>query len=212
VFLAADLAAWQVSLHMTSVANATLLANMTPIFTTLGGWLMWRDRVSRVFLAGLGLSIVGIIILRGGPSAVGGGNTRGDAMALVAAVFYSGYFLLVARARQKFPVAVTMLWSTLAAAVCTLPLALAFETEFLPHAIAGVLVLFALAWIVHAGGQSLITFSLAWLPASFSSLTLLIQPIVAGILAWVVLGETLGTWQIAGGLVIISGIALAKRG
>jgi drug/metabolite transporter (DMT)-like permease len=212
VFLAADLAAWQVSLHMTSVANATLLANMTPIFTTLGGWLIWRDRVSRVFLAGLGLSIVGIIVLRGGPSAVGGGNTRGDAVALVASVFYAGYILLVARARQTFPVTVVMLWTTITAAVCTLPLALAFETVLLPHTIAGFVILFALAWIVHAGGQSLITFSLAWLPASFSSLTLLIQPVVAGILAWVLLGEALAAWQIAGGLIIIGGIALAKRG
>jgi len=36
VYLAADLAAWQISLHITSVANSTLLANMTPVFATLG--------------------------------------------------------------------------------------------------------------------------------------------------------------------------------
>src|SRR5215470_17060499 len=35
VFLAADLAFWHISLHMTTVANATLLANMAPIFVTL---------------------------------------------------------------------------------------------------------------------------------------------------------------------------------
>ena len=82
----------------------------------------------------------------------------------------------------------------------------------LPSTIAGFAILFALAWIVHAGGHGLITFSLAWLPANFSSLTLLIQPVVAGALAWVLLGEPLGAWQIAGGLTIICGIALAKCG
>jgi len=212
VFLAADLAAWHVSLHMTSVANATLLANMTPIFATIGGWLLWRQPVSRVFLAGLTVSIVGVIVLRGGPAAVGGGNLRGDAIALVAAAFYSGYILLATRARKTFPATVVMLWSTISAAICILPLALTFETAMLPSTIAGFAILVALGWIVHAGGHSLITFSLAWLPANFSSLTLLIQPVVAGMLAWILLREPLGGWQIAGGLTIICGIALAKRG
>jgi drug/metabolite transporter (DMT)-like permease len=212
VFLALDLAAWHVSLGMTSVANAALLANMAPIFVTLAAWLIWRQAVSRVFLVGLGISIVGIIVLRGGPAAIGGGNLRGDAIALLAAAFYGGYILLAARSRQVFPVPVVMIWSTVTAAVCTLPLAMIFESKLFPSTIKGLLVLLALAWIAHAAGHSLITFSLAWLPASFSSLTLLIQPVVAGILAWVLLGEPLGSWQIAGGLTIISGIALAKRG
>jgi drug/metabolite transporter (DMT)-like permease len=211
IFLAADLAAWHVSLHMTSVANATLLANMTPIFATLGGWLIWRQRVSRVFIVGLAVSIIGVIVLRGGPAAVGGGNVHGDAIALVAAAFYAGYILLATRARKIFPATVVMLWSTVSAAICILPLALTFEASMLPPTIAGFAILLALAWIVHAGGHTLITFSLAWLPANFSSLTLLIQPVVAAVLAWVLLGEPLGGWQIAGGLTILSGIALAKR-
>lgn len=212
VFLAADLAIWQISLHMTSVANSTLLANMVPIFATIGAWVFWRQSVSRVFLGGLAVSIAGIIVLRGGPAAIGGGHLAGDALALVAAVFYAGYILFAARARQKFPVTVVMAWSTAAATLCTLPLALAFETSLLPSTLRGFAVLLALAWIAHAAGHSLITWSLAWLPANFSSLTLLIQPIVAGILAWMILDEALGSWQIAGGVTIISGIAIAKRG
>lgn len=211
VFLAADLASWQISLHMTSVANSTLLANMVPIFATLGGWLFWRQSVSRVFLFGLAVSIAGVLVLRGGPAAAGGGSIRGDALALVAAVFYAGYILFVSRARQVFSTAVIMLWSAASAAACILPLALTFETALLPSTAAGVGVLLALGWIVHAGGQSLIAFSLAWLPPSFSSLTLLIQPIVAAVLAWVLLHEPLGSWQIAGGVIIITGILLAKR-
>ncbi|MGO7624385.1 hypothetical protein ACC687_41280, partial [Rhizobium ruizarguesonis] len=35
VMLALDLGAWQLSLTMTSVANATLLANLAPVFVTL---------------------------------------------------------------------------------------------------------------------------------------------------------------------------------
>ena len=68
-----------------------------------------------------------------------------------------------------------------------------------------------LGWLVHAGGQGLIAFSLAWLPATFSSLTLLIQPVVAAVLAWAVLGGRLGGLQLIGGAIVIAGIMLAKR-
>jgi drug/metabolite transporter (DMT)-like permease len=43
VFLAIDLILWAGSLTRTSVANATLLANLTPIFTSLGGCLIGKQ-------------------------------------------------------------------------------------------------------------------------------------------------------------------------
>ncbi|RVL21384.1 EamA/RhaT family transporter, partial [Sinorhizobium meliloti] len=43
VFLAIDLAAWHLALTMTSVANATLLANLAPVFVTLAGWALFRS-------------------------------------------------------------------------------------------------------------------------------------------------------------------------
>lgn len=45
VFLAIDLAAWHLALTMTSVANATLLANLAPVFVTLAGWALFRSAV-----------------------------------------------------------------------------------------------------------------------------------------------------------------------
>jgi drug/metabolite transporter (DMT)-like permease len=104
-----------------------------------------------------------------------------------------------------------MLWSTVAATICVLPLALLAERVFLPHTLGGWAVLFGLGWLVHAGGQGLIAFSLAWLPATFSSLTLLIQPVVAAGLAWIVLSEPLRMPQVIGGSIVIAGILLARR-
>ena len=63
-----------------------------------------------------------------------------------------------------------------------------------------------------AGGQSLIAFALAHLPASFGSVALLTQPVVAAILAVVILGEVPVIWQALGGAVVLLGIYLAKRG
>jgi drug/metabolite transporter (DMT)-like permease len=210
VFLAGDLALWHVSLHMTSVANATLLANMAPIFVTFGSWLIFRQPVKRVFLVGLLLSICGVVVLKGSLSAMGDGHIQGDMLALAAAAFYAGYIMLVGWTRKRFQSSAIMLCSTVSAAVCTLPIARSFEKDFFPATFMGWAILFGLAWMSQAAGQSLITYALGWLPAAFSSLTLLIQPVIAAGIAWVLLGEALTVTQIAGGLIVLAGIVLAR--
>ncbi len=212
MFLASDLATWHTSLHMTSVTNSTLLANMAPIFVTLASWLFLRERISRSFVAALALSIAGVVVLNGASlSAAHDSHVRGDAVAIGAAAFYAGYFIFLARARNEFSTAVVMLWSTVAASIFVLPIALFAETAFVPRTAGAWAVLLGLGWLVHAGGQGLIAFSLAWLPATFSSLTLLIQPVVAAVLAWMVLSEPLRMPQLVGGAIVIAGILLARR-
>lgn len=212
LMLAGDLIAWHISLHMTSVANATLFTNMAPIFVTLGGWLLFRTRISAIFLTGLALALAGVVILKGGPGAVGGGNIAGDAVAVVAAVFYAGYLLSLARLRSRFSTLTAMLWTTVSAGIFILPVALYFETDFIPLSVFGWAMVLGLAWLTHAGGQGLIIYALAWLPPAFSSLTLLIQPVVATILAWTLLGESIGVAQAVGGIVVLAGIFVARRG
>jgi drug/metabolite transporter (DMT)-like permease len=212
VFLATELATWHISLRMTSVANSTLLVNMAPIFVTLFSWFVLGQKASRVFLTGLALSIAGIVVLKGGDSAIGAGNAKGDAVALSAAALYAGYILLLGRVRKIYATIIIMLWSTTSAALCTLVFALIVDTAIVPWTLAGWAIVLGLAWISQAGGQSLIAYALAWLPPAFSSLTLLIQPVVAALLAWILLKEPLSMLQIAGALIVIAGILLARRG
>lgn len=212
VFLAADLIAWHLSLHMTSVANATLFANFAPVFVTFGSWLVFRTRITAVFLAGLGLAFAGIVVMKAIPSPTGGGHVAGDATAIVAAVFYACYMLALGHVRSRFSTLRIMVWTTFSAAICMLPIALFFEVDFMPFSIFGWTILLGLAFISHAGGQGLITYALAYLPIAFSSLTLLLQPVVAAILAWILLAEPIGAMQAAGGAIVLLGILVARRG
>ncbi|MHC1547767.1 DMT family transporter [Phyllobacterium sp. K27] len=212
IFLAADLAAWHLALHMTSVANATLLANLAPIFVTLGSWAIFRARVSRIFLIGLATALIGVVVLKGGPAALGDGKLAGDATAAVAAIFYAGYILVIGRLRVRFSTRTIMIWSTASAAICMLPVSLIFETNLIPLTLFGWAMLAGLAFISHAAGQGMITYALAFLPPAFSSLTLLLQPVVAAALAWVLLSEPIGLMQAIGGVIVIFGILIARRG
>jgi drug/metabolite transporter (DMT)-like permease len=82
----------------------------------------------------------------------------------------------------------------------------------LPSSAWGWGVLFGLALVSHALGQGLIAYALAHLPAAFSSVSLLFQPVMAAAFAWVLLSEPLVPLQMAGGLVVLLGIYLARKG
>ena len=100
LFFAADLGVWHFSILYTSVANSTLLANLAPIFVTLAGWLLWKQKVTGTFLAGMVLAIGGMFVLVGPNFAVGGTKLLGDALGALTGVFYAGYMLSIKAARD----------------------------------------------------------------------------------------------------------------
>jgi drug/metabolite transporter (DMT)-like permease len=212
VVLGVELVAWHASIHLTSVANATLLANMAPVMVTLFSWLVLKQAVSRLFFIGLALSITGAVILASVEAPLQAGSLKGDLVALLAAALYAVYLLILGHARKTYATGTIMLWSSASAALIVLVFALAMEPALLPVTLTGWAIVIGLAWISHAFGQSLIIYALAWLPVTFSSLTLLIQPVVAAILAWLLLNEPLSALQMLGGATVIAGIYLAKRG
>lgn len=209
---AGDLGAWHVSILYTSVANSTLEANLAPIFVTLGAWLLFRQRVSRLFLIALAVTLGGATLLIGPNFALGGRALLGDALGVLTAVFYAGYMLAIKSASERTNTAGIMAVSTSVAAIALLPYALATADVFLPQSAAGWMVLVGLALIPHIAGQSLIAYGFAHLPAAFSSVSLLLQPVLAAIYAWALLGEAVGPVQMLGGLVVLAGIYLARRG
>jgi drug/metabolite transporter (DMT)-like permease len=211
LFFAGDLASWHWSLLLTTVANSTLFANFTPVFVTLAAWLMFGQTVTRAFLVGLATALAGAIVLMGGSVSLGGGHLLGDALGLVTAVFYSGYLLTVARLRRRLPARVVMGWSSAVTALALLPIALLSGDRMLALTAGGWALLVLFAFVSQVAGQGMIAQALAHLPASFSSVALLIQPVAAALYAWALLGEAVGPAQAVGGAVVLTGIFLAHR-
>ncbi|UKJ72206.1 DMT family transporter [Azospirillum brasilense] len=212
LFFAGDLAIWHWSIRYTSVANSTLLANFAPIFVTLVSWLVFKERFSRTFLMGLGLALCGAVVLMGQSLKLSPDHLFGDALGLLTAVFYGGYILAVGRLRAEFSTATIMTWSGVVTGLALLPIALLSGESLIAGSLEGWAVLLGLALVSHAGGQSLIAYALAHLPAAFSSVSLLLQPAAAAVLAWALLAEPLGALQAVGGAVVLAGILMARRG
>ena len=209
---AGDLAFWHLSLHHTTVANATLFANAAPVFVVLAERLLFRRPIGRTFLTGLALGLAGAACLAGGSLAAAPSHLLGDGYGVVTAVFLASYLMAVERLRQAFSAATIMLWTSIGTAAVLLPIALATGEPMIAQTAYGWSILLALAWISQAAGQGLIVMALDKLPAGLAALGLLTEPIAAALLALIILAEPITTWQTVGGTVILWGIIIARKG
>jgi drug/metabolite transporter (DMT)-like permease len=211
IFFAGDLAVWHWSILLTSVANTTLLANLAPIFVTAVAWFVFRETPRKLFLAGLAAAIAGTLLLIGANFGQGGSALLGDLLGVITAMFYAAYQMSVSRLRAHVPTASLMAWSSLVMAVLLLPIAWISGEQLLPDSAAGWIKLIGIALFAQVIGQSLIAWAMAHLTATFSSVGLLLQPVMATLFAWVLLGETVGPLQFTGGALVLAGIGLARQ-
>ena len=210
LFFAGDLAFWHWSIKLTSVANATLFANAAPIFVATAAWFLLGERFGPRFFVGLAVAMIGTVLVVGA-SFGGHGSVLGDSLGLLTAVFYGGYLICVKLLRRAIATFEIMLWSGIVASPVLLTVAIVSGESLFATTAAGWLLLVGLALVSHAFGQSMIAFALAHLAASFSSLTLLLQPLTAALLAWLILDEHLTWLQALGGLAVLAGIFLARQ-
>lgn len=206
----ADLALWHTALVRTSLANATLLVNTTPIYVGLVSWALAGERLGRRFVLGTALALAGTAALVGvdwgAPEALGG-----DALALGAALFYSGY-LLGMKAVRRTARTIGALAVAGAGASATLLLCALVRGDPLVGFPASSWAAFAgAAGVSQVAGVVGIVWSLRYLRAAFASLALLAQPVGTALLGWWLVGEALSGGQALGGLAIAAGILLASR-
>jgi drug/metabolite transporter (DMT)-like permease len=214
-FFGVDTACWHWSIQFTTVGNATLLANLAPIFVAFIAWRFFRERMNAAFVSGLVLGLLGVTLLMGLSMQLSTRHLLGDALAVFTAFWYAGYQLSMSRLRRQYSTVTLMAWNCVVAAGVLFLAAFAGRESFTWSHVGlwrGVLPLLTLSLVCHSCGQGLIVYGLRKLPVSFSSVSLLVQPVVAAAAAWVWLGEALSAWQLLGIAVVLCGIYLARLG
>ena len=211
LFFAGDMIVWHLGIMLTSVANASLFTNMAPIFVALALWLIWRRRPSARFALALLVAFTGALALVGGAPDLSLERLAGDGLSLLSGLFYAGYILAVGRARENLPTPLLMAVGGAVAALVILAAALALGETVWPTTLRGWAVVLGLALVSQCACQGLIAWGLAHVSASFGAVVLLLQPVVAVLMAWVLFAETLGIVQVVGVMVVLAGIHLARK-
>ena len=210
LFFAMDLSFWHYGIVMTSVANATVLCNLTPVVVTAFAWLVLKERPGKLFVVALILAMAGAVAMAAGASGAEGTNPRqGDILCRLVSFWYSGYFLAVKLARRDASAMRVTWWATVVGAPILLAVSLMLGEDLVPATAAGWAACVAMG-LMHVTGQGGVAWALGKLPASLTAVTILIQPVVAGLLGWLVFGETLTPIQALGGALVLGAVVLAQ--
>jgi drug/metabolite transporter (DMT)-like permease len=210
-FFALDLALYNTSVLRTTAANATVLGNCSPIVVGFLTWLLFRRRARAAFWLGLLLAVGGSVLIVWADLARHRQFGVGDLMALGAGACFAVYLMATEEVRAHTSTLVflrlAMLSSTLALLFINLALGISLRV---PNGRTWA-ALVGLGLFTQLGGYLALTYALGHLPATITSISLLIQVPLTALLAVLLFRETLTLPQITGALLVLAGVALAHR-
>ena len=208
VAFAADLGSWHLGILRTTLANATLFGNSATLIFPLYGFLVARAWPSRTQGIALALAAAGAALLMGRSYQLDPRNLVGDLLCLLAGILYTGYFIAMARARDTMAPLSSLALSTLASIVPLLVFAWALGERIWPGDWTP---LIALALVSQVLGQGCMIYALGKLSPLVVGIALLIQPVVAGAVGWIVYGERLGVPDLVGVVMVAAALVLVRR-
>ncbi|HKQ03290.1 MAG TPA: DMT family transporter [Actinomycetes bacterium] len=214
LFLAVHFALWNASLGLTTVAAATTLVSCAPLFVGLGSIFLGEAPSGRAW-AGIALATAGAVVIGVGDTAAFGGGTDavwGDLLAFGGALAIAAYLLLGRVARRRLPVSTYAASVYGVAAAVLLPACLLTGTSLGGYQ--------AKAWLALAGvvagpqllGHTVFNSLLASVSASVVAVVMLLEPVIATVLAWWLFDEVPGPSLWAGGPMVLAGVWLATTG
>ncbi|HYN18765.1 MAG TPA: DMT family transporter [Actinomycetes bacterium] len=214
VFLALHFALWNASLGLTTVAAATTLVSCAPLFVGVGSVFLGEAPAPRAW-AGMVLATAGAVVIGAGDATGFGAGSEavlGDVLAFAGALAMAAYLLLGRVARQRLPV------TTYAASVYGVAAAVLLPACLLTGSSLGGYP--ASSWLALAGvvvgpqllGHTVFNGLLATVSASVVAVVLLLEPVIATILAWWLFGELPGPAFWPGGAMVLAGVWLATTG
>ena len=201
---------WAWSLTQTTVANSTVLRNLTPLFTSLCGWLILKQKFDRQFCWGMGIAILGAIAIGWHDLQISSGNFLGDATALLAALLYAIYLLTVEHLRLHRTATTILFWRCAFGTLLILPIALYAGGSLFPTSWLGWMVVIALAFVCQVCGQGLLAYSLNQFSSSFVAMFLLLIPLITAVLAWLIFAESLSWLNAIAFILVLFGIYVAQ--
>jgi len=212
VFLALHFGFWTASLDSTSVMSSVVFVSTNPVFVALASAILFRERLGPGTVAGIAVAIAGGALVGFLDAAQSGSaSTRGDLLALAAAVCGSAYLLAgrTVRQRTSLPAYVGIVYPV--AAVALLAAVAVTGTSLALDRPGGMLWVAALAAGPQLLGHTSYNYALRHVSATLVTVTLLAEPVGATLLAIPVLDQ-LPSWpRVAGGALILVGIFLAAR-
>ena len=209
IAFAADLGSWHLGILRTTLANATLFGNSAILIFPIYGFIVARAWPTRMQGIALGLAAAGGALLMGRSYQLDPKHLLGDLLCVLAGVLYATYFIVMTRVRNVMAPSPALALSTIASALPLFGFAILLGERIVPGDWSP---LIALAIVSQVIGQGLMIYALGKLSPLVIGIALLVQPMVAGTIGWVVYDETLGLPDLVGVVLVAAALVLVRRG
>lgn len=205
IFLGCHFACFFLGIRNTSIANATLLGCMAPIFTVFIA-IFQKRAIDKMTYAGLIVAIVGGWVVQSGDLSLNSTNLFGDAVALLSALFLAITFVLAEEIRQEtdnviygrslfFVASITILFIATIAGDSVLN----FKAADMP-------------WFLFLGlvpsilGHNLLNYAVKYITPTAVSSVPLGEPVIASLFGLLLFGEAIPFGALLGGPVVLIGV------
>ena len=204
--LATDMAMWATGIMVSNAAMPTLVGNLSPLWVGIGAFLLFKERQNSKFWIGLLIALTGVTFLMIQDLYQPDGIFKGLTLGLFAGMFYATFMLLTQIGRKYLNTISYLFISSLATTIFLGIFTYIQGIEFVGYPQKAWVLFIIMGVMIQAGAWFFINFAQGYLPASLVSATLLAQPVLAAVIAFIMLGEKLTVWQIIGGVVVVTGI------
>ena len=214
---------WTVSVALNGAALSTVLAYSSPAFTALAGQFLWREKLDKLKLGAILLSILGCVLVSGAYNLESWqANPLGISIGLLSGVAFAGYSIMgkLASERSVAPWTTTLYAFAIGAffllflqrpdTILWLSRPLSKTPVDWQEAAMGWGILLLLSIGPTIGGYGLYTVSLTRLPAVTANLVSTLEPMMTTTMAFFLLGEQLTAVEVTGGSVTLLGVVLLR--
>jgi drug/metabolite transporter (DMT)-like permease len=200
------------AMKVTSVANATIIGNVSTALVLLAAPKFLGERIRSIQVVLAAVSFIGICAIVLGANGSGGATLRGDVYALANAVLWAGYFVVCKKVRTDGVDTWAFMFGVSVAQVAVVaPWAIATSTDLGKVTARDIGLIILMTCCTGTVGHTLMVWAQKFVPASTSSLISLLMPVLSMIGAWLVFGQQINLVQFIGGSVVLASLAGVVR-
>ncbi len=205
IFLGCHFACFFLGIRNTSIANATLLGCMAPIFTVFIS-IFQKKKMNKMTYVGLIVAIIGGGIVQSGDISLNSANLFGNSIALLSALFLAITFVLAKEIRQETANVVYGRSLFFVASITVLFIATTTGDSVLSFTVGDIPWFLFLGLVPSIFGHNLLNYAVKYITPTAVSSVPLGEPIIASIFALLLFGETIPIGALLGGPVVLIGV------
>lgn len=198
----------------TSVAHAAIIAALAPVQVLLLAALRGQERLNAMKLSGLAVAFAGVALLQLAKSGGAGASARGDLFIYLSCLLFAGFSVYGKDYSQRLGTFTMTGFAYMLSGIVMLPVVwftgrdLAWS-QVAWTAWAGILYMASCSSVL---AYLIFYYALAWVPASRIAAFSYTQPVLASLLGWLLLNESLTGIVMGSAALVLAGVLLVERG